>query len=81
MFMLISNKHLKTLENIMSKFLDDFHAALATVAAGNAVDQATKDAVAVLNTRMNDNDSSDAEFKTAITELVNKLAVSTPPVV
>lgn len=63
----------------MSQFLDDFRAALATVANGSADDQATKDAVKQLQDHLLANDASDEEMKTAIMELTNKLAVSTPP--
>ncbi len=75
MFIFISNKHLNQLENIMSKFLDDFRAALEKVAAPGP-NQAAIDA---LTARLNDNDATDADQSTAINELVNKLAVSTPP--
>lgn len=60
----------------MSQFLDDFRAALEKVAAVHP-NQAAIDA---LTARLNDNDATDADQATAILELVNKLAVSTPPV-
>lgn len=59
----------------MSKFLDDFRAALEKVVA-NSPNQAAIDA---LIARLNDNDATDVEQSTAIMELVNKLAESTPP--
>lgn len=65
--------------SFMSQWLDDTRALIATIAEGNSVDQATKDAVAELKTKMNDNDTSDAEVKTAITEILQRLATSTPP--
>lgn len=76
---IVGNKQLKTLEAIMSKFLDDFRAALEKVAHGNAMDKETKEAVAKLQAQLDSNDATDAEQSTAITELVNKLAESTPP--
>lgn len=78
MFIFITHKHLKTLEEMMTKFLDDFRAALEKVAAGNAGDPETKAAVQELKTKLAENDATDAEQSTAITELVNKLAASTP---
>lgn len=71
---------LHRLEKSMSQFLDSFRAALERVANGNAADQATKDAVKKLQADLLANETSDAEFKTAITELVNKLADAPAPV-
>jgi len=61
----------------MSKFLDDFRAALARVFAPNPNDAA----IAYLQSKLNENDATDADQTTAINELVAKLAVSTPPTV
>lgn len=61
-----------------STWLTDTLALIATVSTGAAADQATIAAVAQLNTRMNAQDVSDAEFQQAITALVSKLAASTP---
>lgn len=59
----------------MSKFLDDFRAALEKVAAD------TPDQVAIdeLKARLTDNEATDEEQSTAIMELVEKLAQSVPP--
>lgn len=59
----------------MSQFLDDFRAALEKVAAN----QPNQEAINALTERLNSNDATDDEQSTAITELVNKLAASTPP--
>lgn len=59
----------------MSKFLDQFRAALEKVFAPNP----NQAAIDVLINRMNDNEATDADQATAINELVAKLAVSTPP--
>lgn len=79
MFIWISRRHLKLLENLMSQFLTDFRAALELVAQGRADDDATKAAVAELQAKLASNDATDAEQTTAILELVTKLAESSPP--
>lgn len=91
--LIMGNKQLTILEKIMSKFLDDFNAALEKVAVGSAGDPETKAAVAALQKSMTDtiskvavNDEDDAVTKQAVSELnqavlalTNKLAESTPP--
>ncbi len=64
----------------MSQFLDDARAILERVAAGNASDPAIKADIETLKAAVASNESSDAEVKVIVTELLNKLAVSTPPV-
>lgn len=79
MIIFIRSKHLDRLEQIMSAFLDDFRTALNQVAQGGPDDAETQQAVAALQAQIDANDSVDEEMKTAIMELVNRLAASTPP--
>lgn len=79
MIVFISRRTLNRLEKIMSQFLADFRASLEKVAQGGADDAETKQAVADLKTQIEANDAMDDEMKTAIMELVSKLAESTPP--
>ncbi len=62
----------------MSKFFDDVEALIATIAQGNGTDQATKDAVAALVKRADDNDATDQELQTLIKDLATKLAAAPP---
>lgn len=64
----------------MSKFLDDARALLENIANGNADDAAVKADIETLKAAVASNESSDAEVKVIVTELLQKLAVSTPPV-
>ncbi len=70
---------LEELEKIMSEFLDTFRKTLETVAQGGGADPETKAAVVQLKAQLASNDATDQELETAINELVNKLAVLTPP--
>lgn len=63
----------------MSKFLEDFYAALEKVAQGGSSDPETKEAVEQIKAALASNDKLDAEQSEAIMALVDKLAESTPP--
>ncbi len=71
---------LQRLENAMSKFLEEATALIATIAQGGANDQATKDAVAALQDRLTADEATETETQQVVTLLLEKLAVSTPPV-
>jgi hypothetical protein len=79
MLIIMNNKQFERMTNLMSQFLDDARAILERVAQGNASDPAMKADIADLKAAMNDNDASDQEVKTLLTEILNKLAASTPP--
>lgn len=80
MFLYINDKQFERIITLMSKFLDNFRAALEKVAQGNADDAETKAAVVALQEQLASNEATDEEQSTAILELTNKLAASTPPV-
>lgn len=75
----MSNKELKELEKIMSAFTDTANTLIATIAQGGADDQATKDAITALQAHLASDEANEADTQTVVTELLNKLAVSTPP--
>lgn len=79
MLIWISKRDLKHLECLMSKFLDDFYAALEKVAQGGSTDPETKEAVEKIKAALTANDALDKEQSEAIMALVDKLAESTPP--
>lgn len=70
--------NISQLENIMSKFLDDFRAVLARVAQGSPSDPQMKADIEALKAHLVDTDATDADQTTAINELVNKLAAAPP---
>lgn len=74
MIIFISNHHLKLLEKIMSKFLDDFNAALAKVVSTQNDTAAIKD----LQDLMTANNATDAEQSEAILALTNALGAAPP---
>lgn len=77
--LIIGNKPIEELSKVMSQFLDDFRAVLQQVANGQAEEEATKAAVQDLQTRLTANELADADRATAIMELTQALANSTPP--
>ena len=74
------NLHFNIKESIMSKFLEDFRTLLADVAVGNPADAETKAKVDELAAKLTANEATDEEQSTAILELTQKLANSTPVV-
>lgn len=62
----------------MSKFTDDFNAALEKVAAGAAGEAETKAAVEQIKSQLAADEATQGELEDAILALTNKLANSTP---
>lgn len=62
----------------MSKFSDDFAAALEKVAVGNAGDPETKAAVEQIKQQLAADEATQGELEDAVLALTNKLANSTP---
>lgn len=58
----------------MTQFKDDMEALIATIQKGSGADQETKDALASLVKRADDNDATDTEIKDVIKDLATKLA-------
>ena len=74
MIIFIRNCHLKQLEKIMSKFLDDFHALLDKVTSTQNDSAAIKE----LQDHLASNDATDEEQSQAILELAQKLGEAPP---
>jgi hypothetical protein len=84
--LIVGTKQLNVWERVMSQFLDDARAILERVAQGNADTPQMKTDIAELKGLLTANTAADAEnkagdeeVKTLILEVLNKLAVSTPP--
>jgi hypothetical protein len=74
----MSHKHTTQLEKLMSKWLDDTLALVATIVKGTGTDQATKDAVTALQTQLASDEADAAEQKQVINAIINQLAVAPP---
>lgn len=70
---------LKRMEKLMSEFLDKFHDLLEKVSAGSGTSPEDKQVIADLKQHLIENDATDAEQSTAITELTEKLGTATVP--
>lgn len=74
MIIFIRNKHLKELEKLMSKFMDDFNALLAKVTST----QNDTAAIKALSDHLTENDATDAEQSEAILALTKALGDAPP---
>ena len=86
MLLYINSKQLERIVDLMSQFLDDARAILERVAQGNGDLPGMKEDVEALKTMLTANTEADAankasdeEVRTLLLEILNKLAVSTPP--
>jgi len=79
----MSHRHdvsnLQQLEKAMSAFFDKATSLISTIAQGGGDDQATKDAVAEMQTHITTDEATVSELQGVVTSLLEKLAVSTPP--